>query len=100
MNGAYDSEAGQGNLPNDVGGGIANVAGSWVSFSAGGTGNLSVFDGMDANGEWTLNITDSAAGDVGTLNSWGLDITPVPEPSSAFVLFVGMGGLALVRRRK
>lgn len=36
---------------------------------------LSAFDGEDANGTWTLEITDDAAGDVGVLNSWSLTIT-------------------------
>lgn len=43
----------------------------------GGTyGNLlSVFNGTDPNGTWNLFIADDAAGDLGALASWRLDIT-------------------------
>ena len=33
---------------------------------------LSVVDGMQAAGTWTLKVVDAAADDVGTLNGWGL----------------------------
>ena len=33
---------------------------------------LSVFDGLDPNGDWTLNIIDSAGGDTGTVDNWEL----------------------------
>ena len=33
---------------------------------------LSVFNGGDPNGTWTLTIYDSEAGNTGTLNAWGL----------------------------
>ena len=36
---------------------------------------LAAFIGEDPRGAWTLTITDDAAGDVGTLNSWFLSIT-------------------------
>ncbi len=36
---------------------------------------LSTFDGLDANGTWTLEITDLVSGNVGTLNSWQLRFT-------------------------
>lgn len=35
---------------------------------------LSVLDGTDANGVWTLEVTDDAGADIGTLNSWQLEI--------------------------
>lgn len=34
--------------------------------------SLSVFDGTDHNGVWTLKVVDSAGQDIGTLNSWRL----------------------------
>lgn len=40
-----------------------------------GLGPLSIFDGLDAAGTWTLAISDQAAGDTGTLNQWSLHIT-------------------------
>jgi subtilisin-like proprotein convertase family protein len=38
---------------------------------------LSVFDGQDVFGNWTLNIADTAGDDTGTLNSWCLIHTTV-----------------------
>jgi len=37
-------------------------------------GNLSDFDGLSSLGDWTLEITDNANQDGGTLNSWSLEI--------------------------
>ncbi|MFH1918930.1 MAG: C25 family cysteine peptidase, partial [Planctomycetota bacterium] len=42
-------------------------------------GLLSTFDGENANGAWTLEITDTASWDTGTLNNWSLEIA-VEEP--------------------
>lgn len=43
-------------------------------------------NGQDADGTWTLNVTDDAGGDVGTLNSWSItfssDATCI-EPTTA-----------------
>jgi subtilisin-like proprotein convertase family protein len=37
---------------------------------------LSTFNGVDADGTWTLNFCDSAGGDVGTFNSWSITFVP------------------------
>ncbi|MEX0586458.1 MAG: proprotein convertase P-domain-containing protein, partial [Pirellulales bacterium] len=37
--------------------------------------SLAAFDGEPADGIWTLELSDTAAYDVGTLNSWSLSIT-------------------------
>ena len=37
-------------------------------------GSLAAFNGLDAAGTWTLEISDNAKGDTGTLNSWSLEI--------------------------
>ncbi|MDQ3870464.1 MAG: M36 family metallopeptidase, partial [Chloroflexota bacterium] len=44
------------------------ITGSWKPDQA-----LAAFDGKPRAGTWTLNVSDNAGGDVGTLNSWGLD---------------------------
>jgi subtilisin-like proprotein convertase family protein len=46
-----------------------------------GLGLLSVFDGMDSAGDWTLTITDNVGGDDGTLNQWSLHIDGVGTPA-------------------
>jgi len=49
---------------------------------------LSVFDGEEAYGDWTLEIFDMASGDIGTLDRWELhlDVIHTPEPSSLCTL--------------
>ena len=49
---------------------------------------LSVFDGLDAYGLWTINIYDGIYGDEGTLDQWGLMITN-PEPATGILLLLG-----------
>lgn len=38
-------------------------------------GNLIVFNGLNADGVWTLRVCDDAIGDVGTVNSWSLTLS-------------------------
>jgi subtilisin family serine protease/subtilisin-like proprotein convertase family protein len=46
-------------------------------------GKLADFNGLDANGVWTLQITDDVASDTGDLIAWALDISNVPpEPTT------------------
>jgi subtilisin-like proprotein convertase family protein len=40
---------------------------------------LGAFIGEDPNGTWTLTISDDLAGDTGTLDGWGLQVTTLPE---------------------
>jgi subtilisin-like proprotein convertase family protein len=42
-------------------------------------GRLAAFRGENPNGVWTLTITDDAALDNGTLNSWSLGVSTVPS---------------------
>ena len=45
------------------------------------------FGGLTANGTWTLYLADlSEGGGTATLNSWGLDISVVPEPETCGLL--------------
>ncbi len=53
------------------------LGGSWKPNEA-----LSAFDGSDFTGDWTLQVIDTAASNVGTLNEWCLDIVsgpPLPD---------------------
>lgn len=65
---------------------------------------LNAFNGLDANGGWTLFVADVSGGDQSTLVSWELDITAVPEPVTvALGIFGGLaallGGLRAWRER-
>lgn len=62
------------------------------------TAPLAGFNGLDANGEWTLFVADVASGETMTLNSWSMTITGVPEPSVGGLASLG-AALALRRRR-
>jgi subtilisin-like proprotein convertase family protein len=44
-------------------------------------GLLNVFNGMNPNGEWVLFVADLAAGDLYTVDNWGLEITGYTPPS-------------------
>ncbi|MCB1643429.1 MAG: DUF11 domain-containing protein, partial [Xanthomonadales bacterium] len=49
---------------------------AWPVTNAGPVTPLSAFNGEMANGQWTLTVSDNAAGDTGTLMDWELIITP------------------------
>jgi subtilisin-like proprotein convertase family protein len=61
---------------------------------------LNVFNGLDANGGWTLFLADMSSGGNNLLSSWQLIITPVPEPSSIAVLALGLGLVCAKSRRR
>jgi subtilisin-like proprotein convertase family protein len=42
---------------------------------------LGSFNGVDPNGEWVLFVADMEAGDIYTLDSWGLEITGDTAPT-------------------
>lgn len=49
---------------------------------------LGPFNGLNANGDWSLFIADMNNGDQSQVVSWGLDITAVPEPTTwAMIIF-------------
>lgn len=56
-------------------------------FNADGTVSLGVFNGMSADGGWTLVVADvSGGGGQSKVVSWGLDIVAVPEPVTTGVM--------------
>ena len=62
------------------------------------SGSLSSFTNEIPNGEWTLFLADTDFGDQGTLVSWSMTITAVPEPGTWAILGLGLGGLWTSRR--
>lgn len=60
---------------------------------------LAAFIGQDVFGDWTLTVTDSEAGDAGTIDHWGIAAT-VPEPASLALFAAAALGLAGARRRR
>ena len=63
---------------------------------------LSTFIGTNPNDTWTLFIADVSGGGISTLNSWSVDVQPIPEPTSMSLLLVGAltAGAAWRRKRK
>ncbi len=64
------------------------------------TAGLDVFDDLDANGNWTLFLADVSAASTATLNSWGIEIVGVPEPSTWALLATGGIGVWWRLRRR
>jgi hypothetical protein len=63
----------------------------------------SVFGGTNPNGTWSLYIVDDApnsGGETGSITSWSLDITAVPEPSTWALLITGTAALPFFLRRR
>ena len=67
---------------------------------AGGSMTLTgTFANLNPNGTWTLFIADvTAGGGTSQVNSWGLQITAVPEPGTCALFTLAFGAL-LWRRR-
>ena len=62
-------------------------------------GDLTAVEGMSITGIWTLEITDDAGGDTGTLDFWCLTID-VAEPGSVIPNIVVQGSTGQVSRRR
>ncbi len=63
--------------------------------------SLAAYNDMSPNGNWTIFFADMASGgSTATLQSWSLDLEPVPEPiETALIIFgVIVGGFAVGRR--
>lgn len=72
--------------------GITNISGAHRPENP-----LSVFNGLNKQGRWTLTVFDNAGGDTGSIRNFGLSFT-VPAPGA--VALFGAAGLAAARRRR
>ena len=78
----------------------------WAFDTSTRTATLADFNGLNPNGDWTLYFRDASPGGVSTLNSWSLEVTPVPEPVNvalgvfAAVALLVQGGRAWRLRRQ
>ncbi len=87
--------------PTNIANGNAPYSGSYrINHANTGANPLSVFNGEDASGTWTLSIRDWYSSDVGTLHDWsivftGVDLNPgdLYEPNEFFPQAVDLGML-------
>lgn len=59
---------------------------------------LHSFYNQNPNGKWTLFVADLSPGGTSTLNSWGLEVSAIPEPTTWAL--IGVGSLMLLAMRK
>ena len=72
-----------------------------------GSSLLSLFNGTNANGTWSLYVFDDLGGDIGSISGgWALTITDdaitgvIPEPTTALLLGAGLIALVAARARR
>ncbi|WP_440877189.1 proprotein convertase P-domain-containing protein [Thalassotalea sp. PLHSN55] len=60
--------------------------------------SLSAFNGLSAQGDWALTVTDTLSADSGFVNSWALQFSThsaqVPEPSTLAIFALAILGFA------
>lgn len=72
LSNAIFSDSADISLPN----GLRSYTGTYLPVDS-----LAAFNGETANGTWTLEVSDNAYGDVGSLTSFSLNITSTSEPN-------------------
>jgi uncharacterized repeat protein (TIGR01451 family) len=59
-------------------------------------GNLSRYDGTSTKGTWSVQVSDQAAVDIGTLNAWSILVTPVHFNATPIVPVAAVTGTKTV----
>ncbi|MCB9214175.1 MAG: proprotein convertase P-domain-containing protein [Alteromonas sp.] len=77
-------------VEDECGAGTPTISGSFIPNNP-----LSAFDGESTLGTWTLTVTDNAAGDTGTINSWGLSYS-YDVSSAPYVVALDANGMATI----
>jgi MYXO-CTERM domain-containing protein len=82
---------------------VASGGGSWdpgaTGFAGAGTYNANAFPaGGFAAGTWNILVNDDAGGDISSVGNFTMNYTAVPAPGALALL--GLGGLAVTRRRR
>ncbi len=85
--------------------GRGEYPGTGITSDTRNTSLASAFNGLSANGTWTLFFADRADTSYTTLDSWSLEIQAVPEPvTTALMILGGVFGsfqfVRYIRRRK
>jgi len=58
-------------------------------------GMLSLFDGQNAGGNWTLFVADTSAGGTGNLNNWSLELTTVVPDNGGTLSLLCLGMISI-----
>jgi subtilisin-like proprotein convertase family protein len=94
--------------------GSGQVTGTWAAdgrtvdplstppsgFDAGGNAGLDSFVNANPNGTWVLFLSDGSGGNTAQGNSWTLNVTTIPEPSTWALTAAGAVALMILRRRR
>jgi len=94
--------------------GSGQVTGTWAAdgrtvdplstppsgFDPNGNAGLDSFVNANPNGAWVLFLSDASGGNTAEVNSWTLNVTTIPEPSSWALAAAGAVALAIFRRRR
>jgi len=69
--------------------------------SANAPATLSVFNGANPNGTWSLFVLDDSSPDSGSIPlGWSMSVETIPEPGTVGMAVVGLGCLAALRFRR